>query len=90
MRGALSLFIQSKPDLAHDLYNKPVLVCQPQDDKMTEARFTRRIYDKPGSERKRYVDFDGGHFPVEKHTYTKWAEVADQFIKEQVMAGIAV
>jgi len=82
LRGALSLFIQAKPDLAHELYEKPVLVCQPKDDKMTEARFTKRIFDKLGSERKRYVDFTGGHYPLEKSTYIKWAEAVDKFIKE--------
>ncbi len=82
LRGALSMVTQSKPDLKHELYKKPVLVCQPKDDKMTEARFTRRIYDRLGSENKQYVDFTGGHWPVEKDKMIKWGEVVDQFIKE--------
>ena len=81
LRGALGLVTQSKPDLEHESYEKPVLICQPEDDKMTRSYHTRKVYDRLGSRDKKYVSFEGGHFPVDKKTYSRWGECVDNFIK---------
>ncbi len=44
LRGALSLILQTKPDLPHNKYAKPVLVCQPEDDKMTPDYYTKKVF----------------------------------------------
>ncbi len=82
LRGALSLLIQSKPDVKHELYEKPVLVCQPEDDEMTRSYHTKKVYKKLKSKKKQYISFDGGHFPTDKQTYIKWGECVDKFIKK--------
>lgn len=82
LRGALSLVIQSKPDLKHELYNKPVLVCQPEADEMTKSYHTKKVYEKLNSKNKKYISFDGAHFPIEKQIYIKWSECVDSFINE--------
>ncbi len=82
LRGALSLIIQAKPDLPHNKYEKPVLVCQPEDDEMTPAYFTKKVFKKLKSESKKYIHFEGAHFPKDKGSYIKWGEEVDRFIKE--------
>jgi len=82
LRGALSLIIQAKPDLPHNKYEKPVLVCQPEDDEMTPAYFTKKAFKKLKSENKKYIRFEGAHFPTDKESYIKWGEEVDRFIKE--------
>jgi fermentation-respiration switch protein FrsA (DUF1100 family) len=69
LRGALSLILVTKPELSHELYEKPVLVCQPKDDKMTPAFYTKKTFEKLKSGKKRYVELDGAHFPTESHAY---------------------
>jgi pimeloyl-ACP methyl ester carboxylesterase len=80
LRGACSLVTQSKPDLGHEHYEKPVLVCQPESDKMTPARYTKKVFSKLKSNQKKYVGFEGPHFPVSKQTYEKWAETVKHFV----------
>jgi alpha-beta hydrolase superfamily lysophospholipase len=81
LRGALSLVTRGKPDLKHELYEKPVLVCQPEDDEMTRSYHTKKVYDRLKSKNKKYISFDGGHFPTDKQAYIKWGESVDEFIK---------
>ncbi|MFO8067397.1 MAG: alpha/beta hydrolase [Bacteroidales bacterium] len=81
LRGATSLVTQSKPDMKHENYEKPVLVCQPEQDKMTPNYYTKKTFKKIKSEKKDYQNFDGAHFPTDKQTYVKWTESVDSFIK---------
>ena len=81
-RGVASLLTQSKPDILHESYTKPVLLCQPNDDKMTPAHYMKKTFDRLNTQNKKYVDFQGPHFPLKKETYQKWAHEVDQFIKE--------
>ena len=82
LRGVCSLITQSKPDLKHEEYGKPVLVCQPEQDLMTPSYYTRKTFEKIKSLRKKYCRFEGAHFPTDKQTYEKWTECVDNFIKE--------
>jgi hypothetical protein len=82
LRGALSLIIQSKPDISHELYEKPVLVCQPEGDQMTPCYYTKKIFARIKSNRKKFIDFSGAHFPLDKQTYLKWGENVGEFLKE--------
>jgi esterase/lipase len=81
LRGACSLVTQSKPDINHEEYNKPVLVCQPEQDKMTPSYYTKKTFNKIKSDKKEYCSFEGAHFPTDKLTYQKWAECVDKFIR---------
>jgi len=85
LRGALSLITQSKPDLRHELYQKPILICQPEDDKMTRSYHTKKVFDRLQSSNKEYLDFSGGHFPLDKETFLTWGTVVDEFIRKQIM-----
>ncbi len=80
LRAACSLITQSRPDLKHEEYNKPVLVCQPEQDNMTPAYYTKGTFKRIKSSEKVYCSLDGSHFPVDKETYQKWAEYTDHFI----------
>ena len=40
LQGAASLVLQSKPYKKHEDYTKPVLVLQPEKDKMTPKHYT--------------------------------------------------
>ncbi len=44
LRGAVSLVIQSKPDLKYKDYIKPVLVCQSEQDRMTPDNYTKNTF----------------------------------------------
>ncbi len=81
LRGAMSLLTQSKPDKNHDAYDKPVLVCQPEQDEMTPSVYTKKTFSKIKSAKKEYCSFQGAHFPTDKATYEKWTDCVDQFIK---------
>ena len=83
LRGATSLVTQSKPDIKHENYEKPVLVCQPKQDKMTPSYYTIKTFDKIKSNKKKYVEFEGGHFPINRQSYEKWSEEVNAFINEQ-------
>ena len=63
-------------------YEKPVLVCQPDDDKMTPAYYTKKVFEKLKSKNKKYIRFEGAHFPPDKESYIRWGEEVDKFIKE--------
>lgn len=80
VRGAMSLLLQAKPDLAHEHYEKPVLICQPDNDKMTPAYYTKKVYDKLKSKHKKYVSFEGAHFPIDRESHIKWGNEVDEFI----------
>lgn len=82
LRGATSLVTQSKPDKKHGDYEKPVLVCQPEQDRMTPSYYTKKTFEKIKSLKKEYCGFDGAHFPTDKQTYEKWTECVDSFIRE--------
>jgi len=81
LRGALSLLLQAKPDLPHEKYEKPVLICQPEEDEMTRAYYTQNVYHKLTSEYKTYIHFKGGHFPTDKESFKKWGKHVDEFLK---------
>ncbi|HNT78186.1 MAG TPA: alpha/beta fold hydrolase [Anaerolineae bacterium] len=81
LRGALSLVTQSTPDMKHELYEKPVLVCQPEDDAMTRSYHTKKVYARLNSINKKYISFSGGHFPTDKQAYIVWGECVDEFLK---------
>jgi pimeloyl-ACP methyl ester carboxylesterase len=81
LRGVLSLVLQSKPDLAHKEYQKPVLVCQPSGDEMTPSFYTQKVFDKLGSRKKRYAAFPGAHFPTEKTVYADWVKEVSDFVR---------
>ena len=81
-RGVSSLLTQSKPDVIHEAYTKPVLLCQPKDDKMTPVYYMRKTFEKINSKNKKYVAFSGPHFPVKKETYQQWSKEVDNFIQE--------
>ncbi len=81
LRGALSLVTHSKPDLNPECYEKPVLICQPDDDEMTPSYHTKKFYERIKSKNKKYVGFPGAHFPTDKESYVKWGLVVDDFIK---------
>ncbi len=71
IRGALSLLTQAKSDINHSEYSKPVLVCQPENDKMTPAVYTRNTFSKFKSEKKTYCSFNTAHFPLDKSIYIR-------------------
>jgi pimeloyl-ACP methyl ester carboxylesterase len=81
LRGALSLIIDSKPDIDHTVYEKPVLICNPELDEMTKSIYTKRVYEKLKSNYKRYVGFEAAHFPLDKQSFLRWGESVDTFIK---------
>jgi hypothetical protein len=45
-RGVSSLLTQSKPDILHEAYPKPVLLCIPKDDKMTPVYYMKKTFEK--------------------------------------------
>ena len=81
LRGATSLVTQSKPDIKHEHYNKPVLVCQPEQDKMTPSYYTKKTFERIKSENKKYVSFEGAHFPTDRETYVKWTNEVHNFLQ---------
>ncbi len=81
LRGVLSLLTQSKPLKQYSEYDKPVLVCQPEGDRMTPSIYTKKTFEKIKSDKKFYYGFDGDHFPLDNNHYLKWAEYVDEFIK---------
>jgi alpha-beta hydrolase superfamily lysophospholipase len=81
VRGALSLILQATPDLPHERYEKPVLVCQPEDDKMTPAYYTQKVFKKLKYKNKKYISFRGAHFPTDRESFVKWGEGVEEFIK---------
>lgn len=82
LRGACSLITQSKPDIKYEEYKKPVLVCQPKDDRMTPGYYTKKVFEKLKTKSKRYIEFTGEHFPLEKEIYVKWGNEVEKFINE--------
>ncbi len=85
LRGALSLIIDSKPDVDHAVYEKPVLICNPELDEMTKSIYTKRVYEKLKSKNKRYVGFEAAHFPIDKESYIRWGESVDKFITDMIL-----
>lgn len=81
IRGAMSLILQAKPDLQHEKYEKPVLICQPEEDEMTPACYTKKVFRRLKSENKRYVGFKSAHFPTDRQSFLKWGAEVDAFIK---------
>ncbi len=81
LRGAMSLITLSKPDKDYDKYEKPVLVCQPEQDEMIPSYYTKKTFQKLKSNKKEYCSFNGAHFPTDRATYVKWADCVDWFIK---------
>ncbi len=73
---------QSQPDILHESYTKPVLLCQPKEDKMTPVYYMKKTFDRLNTKYKKYVGFQGPHFPIMMETYQEWAKEVDQFIKE--------
>lgn len=87
--GALSLLLNSKPDLSYEMWNLPTLIVQPGSDTMTPPEFTLKIFKKLGSLNKKYVKLEGAiHFPVSKKYYTRWANEFDNFMKKALLERI--
>ena len=86
VRGAMSLILQAKPDLPHERYEKPVLICQPEEDEMTAAYYTKKVYDKLKSKNKKYISVKMGHFPTDKEAFIKWGKDVDEFIKNSYLS----
>ncbi len=82
LRGALSLVTQAVPDIMYENYSKPVLLCQPEGDRMIPPVYSRRTFGRLKSEQKKYYGFEGPHFPLEKKIYSRWADCVDRFIEE--------
>ena len=83
LNGAASLVLQSQPKVAHEDFQLPVLVCQPENDRMTPKYYIEKTFKKIGSSKKRYVEMTGApHFPLEKKFYDQWATEVDNFIKD--------
>jgi fermentation-respiration switch protein FrsA (DUF1100 family) len=80
VRGALSLILHAKPDLPHERYEKPVIIFQPEDDEMTPAYYTKKVYKKLKSKKKSYIGMEGAHFPTDKQSFLKWGDEVDTFI----------
>ncbi|MFW5707187.1 MAG: alpha/beta hydrolase [Bacteroidota bacterium] len=81
VRGALSLILQAKPDLEHEKYEKPVIIFQPEDDEMTRAYFTKKVYNRLKSRNKKYISVKGAHFPTDRESFQKWGNHVDEFIQ---------
>ncbi len=81
LRGASSLITQSQPDIKHEEYVKPVLVCQPEQDTMTPSYYTKKTFAKIKSTNKKYISFQGAHFPTNKETYLHWSNEVKLFLQ---------
>jgi alpha-beta hydrolase superfamily lysophospholipase len=82
LKGAASLILQSKPKMRHEDFKTPVLVFQPEKDKMTPRYYTEKVFRKLGSSNKKYIEIkDAAHFPTERKYYEQWAEEVDSYIK---------
>ena len=91
LRGAVSLILQSRPDVKHEDFKLPVLVFQPGKDKMTPKYYTKKTFEKLGSKIKKYIELEAAsHFPTQKKYYLKWAEETDVFLKDVLLNGILV
>lgn len=81
LKGALSLLLDSKPDVPFEQWESPILVFQPEADLMTPAKYTKGVFQRLGSEEKRYVGLEGAaHFPTRKRYYEVWEREADEFL----------
>ncbi|MFW6389511.1 MAG: hypothetical protein ACOCZT_00165, partial [Halanaerobiales bacterium] len=59
------------PEIPHENFKLPSLVFQPGADEMTPKYYTKKTYEKLGSEIKKYIELDGAaHFPIEKNIIT--------------------
>ncbi|MFP4017276.1 MAG: alpha/beta hydrolase [Halanaerobiales bacterium] len=82
LRGAASLVLQSTPEVDHKDFKLPVLVFQPGDDQMTPVYYTRKTFDRLGSDIKEYVELEGAaHFPIQEKYYEIWTNETDKFLK---------
>lgn len=81
LRGALSLLIESKPDIEHAEYKKPILVCNPEKDEMTKPIYTKIVFEKLQTKHKEYAGFEVAHFPLDHETYIHWGDCVDRFLK---------
>jgi len=83
LRGALSLILQAKPSIPFHKFTIPTLIIQPGADLMTPAKYSRKMYEQLGSEKKKYVELEGAeHFPSAKEFYMIWAEEVDIFCRQ--------
>jgi fermentation-respiration switch protein FrsA (DUF1100 family) len=61
--------LQSKPCISHENYDKPILVLQPANVKMTPKYYSEKVFKKLGSVNKKYIEIKNApHFPTEKDT----------------------
>lgn len=82
LKGAVSLLTQSKPAVRHHEYQTPVLVLQPENDRMTPKYYIQKAFHALGSKKKKLVLVQGAaHFPTDREPYQLWAEEAEQFIR---------
>lgn len=82
LKGAISLILQSRPELKHEDFLLPTLVVQPGADNMTPKVYTERVFKKLGSKNKKYVELEGAaHFPTDRIYYEKWESAVDAFLK---------
>jgi pimeloyl-ACP methyl ester carboxylesterase len=90
LRGALSMILDSKPDVDHSAYEKPVLVCNPELDEMTKNIYTKRVFDKLKSKNKKYAGFQTAHFPLDRQSFLAWADDVDAFIRDIDRASLYI
>ncbi|MBD3342561.1 MAG: alpha/beta fold hydrolase [Candidatus Lokiarchaeota archaeon] len=83
INAAVSLLTQSKFDTPFEDWDLPTLVLHPGADKMIPAKYSRRVFEKLGCEKKRYIEVEGAiHFPVERQYYDIWTSEFDEFFKD--------
>jgi len=81
-RGALSLILQSRPDISPEQWSLPTLVCHPGEDKMIPKKYSEKLFERISSENKKYIEFEGvPHFPLDRDVYLLWSDEVDNFIK---------
>ncbi len=81
LRGVAGL-ITHKNDIKYKDYDKPVLLCQPEQDKMIPAYYSKKTFEDLKSAQKKYCAFNEAHFPINKEVYEEWGRCVDCFIKE--------
>ncbi len=81
LKGAASLVLQSKPLVPHEEFRKPVLILQPENDKMTPKYYTQKVSKKFSKNYCKYVEVpECQHFPITKKPYEIWAKEVKEFI----------
>lgn len=81
LRGMLSLILESAISLPYEKWTRPILVVQPEEDKMTPPEYIEKAFDRLGSKVKKYVSVQGSaHFPTELKYYETWKNEVANFV----------